>query len=142
MKTLSPCPSCERHVRDEEACPFCGAELRSAAPSPPDPKRGLRRAAMLAVSAVLVGGGAIDCGSTVTDQKTAAGTGTGAGGDGTGVTTGAGSTASSTGGEGGTNTTSVASSSNVSSSSSGGTGGSPSTSSGGGFLPPYGAPPT
>ncbi len=31
--SLSVCPSCSRHVR-ESACPFCGADVAHASPSP------------------------------------------------------------------------------------------------------------
>jgi hypothetical protein len=144
MTHLSPCPSCQRHVRADEVCPFCGADLPPATPPAPEPRHGLRRAAMLAVSAALVGGGAIDCGSTVTDQQNAAGTGTGTGGGGG---QGGASTVGSTGANTGTGAGSVSSSeaasssSSTTASSSGGTGGAPSTSSGGGIAPPYGSPP-
>ena len=29
---MRPCPACRRHVRDERACPFCGAAVAPAAP--------------------------------------------------------------------------------------------------------------
>ncbi|MCC7541585.1 MAG: hypothetical protein IT379_35530, partial [Deltaproteobacteria bacterium] len=31
---LRPCPSCRRHARPTESCPFCGASLDDAAVSP------------------------------------------------------------------------------------------------------------
>lgn len=64
---LRPCPSCGRHYRDEDACPFCGARgfRMPAVPTwlegdyRPAPKYGgppLRRALRLIVLLAVVGG--------------------------------------------------------------------------------------
>jgi hypothetical protein len=134
MTSLSPCPSCRRHVRDGERCPFCGSEPGAPLASS-EVKRGLRRAVVLAATTALAAGGAMDCGSTV---ETQAGTTTGSTGDGGhgghgGAVNSVASTASAGGG------LVVAASSSTS-----GTGGAATTSTTGntgGFLPPYGAPP-
>ena len=132
MTSLSPCPSCRRHVRDGERCPFCGSDP-GAPLATPDARRGLRRAVVLAATTALAAGGAMDCGSTV---ETQAGTTTGTSDGGHG----------GHGGHGGA-VNSVASSGDgfvVAASSTSGTGGGTTTSTTGntgGFLPPYGAPP-
>src|SRR5262249_48838102 len=124
--SLLPCPTCRRHVRDEERCPFCGTALTSSAgeASPPAPARGLRRVAMIAATAALATGAGVDCSGTVSTSS-AAGTTSGGGGSAAGHTGGG----STTAGQGGPPR--------------GGTGGR-SKSSGGGtgnIAPPYGAPP-
>jgi hypothetical protein len=56
MKSLSPCPECQRHVRTDEArCPFCGASC-SASPAlaaEVSPSRISQRAAAIAMSVSL-----------------------------------------------------------------------------------------
>lgn len=42
---LTPCPSCQRHIRDDERCPFCQA-----------PRAGVIAATVLAVGAAACGG--------------------------------------------------------------------------------------
>ena len=137
MTTLFPCPTCQRHVRPGDLCPFCGATLGPPPAGSIEPKRGVRRAVMFAATAALTAGATIDCGGDVETQSTSSNTTTSAGGNGgdggtsaTGTTTSDSTTATATtttsaggaGGEGGTTT------------SSGGNGA-------GVILPPYGAPP-
>ncbi len=61
MTDLTPCASCQRHVRCREACPFCGAAPVDAAPAPARPIGRLGRAAIFAFGATL-GAGALTSG--------------------------------------------------------------------------------
>lgn len=87
---LTPCPSCQRHVRvSEEACPFCATSLPAsvkARPAPQLPTQRLGRAALLAFGATLsvagVSSGAVACSSSDesgsnTQQFSNAGSGSG-----------------------------------------------------------------
>ncbi len=129
MTSLSPCPTCRRHVRAGERCPFCGAEAGPAeisATSTPEiagalPSNPRLRAVVLAASTALAGGAALDCGGNTTVDSTGT---TGGGGA---STTHASNSASASGGTGGDTSTTASSASSASSSS--------------GFAPPYGAPP-
>ncbi|HZO13038.1 MAG TPA: hypothetical protein VFB62_07260 [Polyangiaceae bacterium] len=59
------CPSCERHIHDEEtSCPFCGVELVAPPLARPAPRGHLGRAALLAFGAALV---SVACGEDTTD---------------------------------------------------------------------------
>jgi 5-hydroxyisourate hydrolase-like protein (transthyretin family) len=51
---LQPCPSCNRHVADEAACPFCGAALPASA-SPPATLPGRFSRAAVFAGATLAG---------------------------------------------------------------------------------------
>ena len=98
MSTLTPCPSCNRHVRVSDAtCPFCGSAVivAPAAVSAPVLRGRLGRAALFAAGAALMGIGAC------TDSKCAhltCGAGmAGMNAGGTGGTTGAGGTTGTVG---------------------------------------------
>jgi len=67
MSFLTPCPRCERHVRNtESACPFCEASLELAALGPPSlPQKRLTRAATFAFGATLA---VTACGGTTDDD--------------------------------------------------------------------------
>ncbi|MDP3278237.1 MAG: hypothetical protein Q8Q09_23825 [Deltaproteobacteria bacterium] len=52
MATLSPCPSCARHARAGEACPFC-ATLVPAVDAPRVVTARLHRAAMVGLGAAV-----------------------------------------------------------------------------------------
>src|SRR5690242_13884330 len=65
MNHLTPCPSCNRHVRtSESACPFCSAALSLAdVPAPVLPRARLGRAATFAFGATLIGAASlVGCG--------------------------------------------------------------------------------
>jgi hypothetical protein len=51
MSSLTPCPSCQRHVRQEECqCPFCAAPLAACSASPrATAPRELKRGALFAM---------------------------------------------------------------------------------------------
>jgi hypothetical protein len=77
MSELSPCPSCNRHVRVEEtACPFCNGALparpRDQMPATARPR--LSRAALFTAGATLLGAAACSSSSNNTDAG-AGGTG-------------------------------------------------------------------
>lgn len=61
MSQLVPCPSCQRHVRCGEGCPFCGADPVEAPPTPVRPVGRLGRAALFAFGATM-GVGALTSG--------------------------------------------------------------------------------
>jgi len=96
MNSLSPCPSCHRHVEvgpelGPIVCPFCGATSeRPAPPRRPFVSGRLSRAAVFAAGATLVGMAAA-CSSSTTGTD---------GGPGAGGKGGAGGTVASTGGGG------------------------------------------
>lgn len=136
MPTLSPCPTCQRHVREAARCPFCGASIEGAHPAAIEPPRGVRRAVLFAATAALTAGATIDCGSSVESQPTSSTTDTSTGGKATTSTSTTASTTSST-----TTTSTTTTASTTTTSGTGGATSSTNTSSGGGFLPPYGAPP-
>lgn len=72
MKTLVPCPSCQRHVRASEAsCPFCASALPAAlvAQAVPAATQRMKRAAAFAFTASLALAG---CGDTTTPPADAA----------------------------------------------------------------------
>ncbi len=72
MKTLVPCPSCQRHVRASEAsCPFCASALSDslASQAVPAATQRLKRAAAFAFTASLALAG---CGDTTTPAPDAA----------------------------------------------------------------------
>jgi hypothetical protein len=135
MSQLTPCRSCQRHVRvTDDRCPFCGVELsaQQRASSPrPLPGRRLGRAALFAFGATMVGAAACSDGPSggkdaSTDTPAAdgsAGKG-GSGGSGTG-----GSGGSTDGGSGGKD---GAADSATDKGETGGTGG---------IAPPYGIAP-
>ncbi|MGE0788380.1 MAG: hypothetical protein AB7S26_22085 [Sandaracinaceae bacterium] len=63
---LSPCPTCERHVRissADDACPFCGAASPRREPRPAAP-RGVSRPAILAIGAAIGASVAMGCSGT------------------------------------------------------------------------------
>ncbi|HEX2734952.1 MAG TPA: hypothetical protein VHM70_25280 [Polyangiaceae bacterium] len=63
--SLAPCTQCQRHVRvTDPQCPFCGAAL-SGLSAKPAPSRGLKRAALLALSASVAAAG---CGEDSDDD--------------------------------------------------------------------------
>lgn len=133
MSSLSPCPSCQRHVRSEPSCPFCGAAI-STTSERHEVTRGARRAAMLAVSAALASTTFVACG----DDTTGTGGSGGAGGQAQGgeATQGGGGQLASGGGGAGTGGSGGAGGQ-------GGVGGAGGSDGGfGGMIaPPYGAPP-
>lgn len=96
MSTLTPCPSCNRHVRVGDAsCPFCGSAVpvAAAAVSAPVPRGRLGRAALFAAGAALMGIGACTDSKCAHLTCSAGMAGMNAGGTGgTGGTTGAGGT--------------------------------------------------
>jgi hypothetical protein len=99
MSTLTPCPSCSRHVRvSDAACPFCGATV-TVAPPGPAPAPGLRgrlgRAALFAAGATLMGLGA--CTDSKCAHLTCSAGVAGVSGGGTSGTTGSGGTTGSAG---------------------------------------------
>jgi hypothetical protein len=108
MSQLTPCRSCQRHVRvTDDRCPFCGVELsaeqRASAPRPL-PGRRLGRAALFAFGATMVGAAACSDGSgggkdASTDTPAADGSAGKGGSGGTGGQGGSGG--SGTGGSGG-----------------------------------------
>ena len=66
MKSLVPCPSCQRHVRaSEHACPFCQAALPAALADGaiPAATQRMKRAAAFAFTATLALAG---CGDSTT----------------------------------------------------------------------------
>src|SRR3954467_8631752 len=103
MSTLTPCPSCNRHVRvGDVACPFCGAAV-AVAPSPAASGPGLRgrlgRAALFAAGATLMGLSA--CTDSKCAHLTCSAGAAGVSGGGTGGTTGVGGTSGAAGSGGG-----------------------------------------
>ncbi|MFT3771274.1 MAG: hypothetical protein QM820_38150 [Minicystis sp.] len=134
MPSLFPCPTCQRHVRESERCPFCSASLPAAPTTKVEAPRGVRRVVLFAATAAIAAAGSTDCGSVET-ASTGASTGSNTGGSSetssTSSTTASSTTATSnTGGFGGGITFSSSSSSSVASSSGDA-----------GVKPPYGAPP-
>lgn len=126
MSELTPCPQCQRHVRNTDTtCPFCEQALtRSGFPARPLPRARLGRAATFAFGATLLSTTAfIGCGGE-SQSKKGGGAGTSSGGN-----------ASGGNASGGTASGGVAS---------GGTlfgGGSGELTGGTGVVPPYGSPP-
>lgn len=76
MSTLTPCPSCARHVR-ERSCPFCGADVPAPAPRPRFVGPVTRAAVFTAVSGAAVAGcwtGPVSETANTTTTETGAGT--------------------------------------------------------------------
>jgi hypothetical protein len=98
MSTLTPCPSCNRHVRvGDAACPFCGSAVAvapAAAASAAGPRGRLGRAALFAAGATLLGMSA--CTDSKCEHLTCSGV-AGVSGGGTGGTTGVGGTTGAAG---------------------------------------------
>ena len=71
---LHPCPSCQRHVRtDEAACPFCAVNLQGAfaGVAPPRlPPRRMSRAALLALGTMVSATPLTACGGEAEDDST------------------------------------------------------------------------
>ena len=87
MRTLSPCPACQRHVRvTEEACPFCGAAIPRAAARGTEAVARLRgrpsRAAIFAAGATLAGLSACSSSTPGGDAGVSGAAGMSAGGQG------------------------------------------------------------
>lgn len=63
MAPLFPCPSCNRHIRrDEAACPFCAAQVDlSGNPEPRLPRTRLGRAATFAFGAAIAAATTAGC---------------------------------------------------------------------------------
>lgn len=105
MHQLVPCPNCDRHVRqNENACPFCSAELMLQHLAPPVLPRGrLGRAATFAFGASLVGATSlVACGGESETDKPGGGGATSHGGSNSAGHAGSGgSRAGSFNGEGG-----------------------------------------
>jgi len=112
MSTLTPCPSCNRHVRVGDAtCPFCGTAVTvaPAAASAPVLRGRLGRAALFAAGATLIGIGActdskcehLTCNAGMAGMS-AGGTGGTGGTTGAGGTTGTGGTTGAAGNDAGT----------------------------------------
>ena len=56
MSALTCCPDCRRHIRIEEpSCPFCAASALGVAPPRGGAARYLKRTAMVAVGAAMIG---------------------------------------------------------------------------------------
>lgn len=124
MSELTPCPRCQRHVRNTDlTCPFCEQALtRAGLPARPLPRTRLGRAATFAFGATLLSTTAFGCGGE-SESKKGGGAGTSSGG-------------SASGGNalGGTAPGGVASGGTLS-------GGGGELTGGTGVVPPYGSPP-
>src|SRR5690606_30432709 len=161
MAPLFPCPSCNRHIRrDEAACPFCAAQVDlSGNPEPRLPRTRLGRAATFAFGATIAGATALTaCGGDSEDGDGGVGGSAGVSGSGgsdntggmqaTGGTSGSGGAGATggTAGSGGNDNTGGAGATGGSAGAggAGATGGTIGSGGGtvdGGIAPPYGIPP-
>jgi len=127
MPTLVPCHACDRHVKAESVCPFCGNNIVAATARPATAALGARRAAMLAVSAALASTAFVACGD---DSPT--------GGSSTGGQAQGGDAAGGSPAEGGGGEVAIGGAGGQVTNGGGGSGG---DGTGGNIAPPYGAPP-